>query len=282
MSFTVSSWNVEFFGSRRKGDNTADVLARIERVFEYLRAEIDTDVYAIYEANGAQVFGAATSMFPDYSWRITEGSGSQDILIGSRRPVFVTDRTEFGQGFNGPLRPGSLVTLNDGGENYSMLFLHLKAAGEPIDFGVRVHQHEKARSLRKALDRGAPGGQRANFIVAGDLNSVGMNLSFSDADVLLMDEVDRLHTMYGSNWDRMPIREKTHPTTFWNGPGSSDPPSDIDHVAAAERIQFAATAGGAEIEVKGWPEEATDAAKAQWIADFSDHALLRFEVTGAQ
>ena len=283
MSFTVSAWNVEFFGSKRKGDNNADVLARIDRVFHYLRAEIDTDIFAIFEANGAQVFGQATTLFPEYSWQITEGSGSQDILIGARRPIFVTERTEFSQGFNGPLRPGALVSIVDDGETYSMLFLHLKAADEAIDFGVRVHQHEKARSLRKALDRAA-GDERANFIVAGDLNSVGLGLTFSDQDIELEDEVARLKEMYGSRWDLMPVREKTHPTTFWNGPGSSDDPSDLDHVAAAERVQFAPVAGagnGAEIEVKGWPEEATDAAKGQWIRDFSDHALLRFEVVGA-
>jgi endonuclease/exonuclease/phosphatase family metal-dependent hydrolase len=159
-----------------------------------------------------------------------------------------------------------------------MLFLHLKAADAPIDFGVRVHQHEKARSLRKVLDKAAPG-DRANFIVAGDFNGVGMNLSFSKGDIKLKTELDRLETMYGSSRDGMPIREKTHPNTFWNGPGSSDPPSDIDHVAAAEQIQFAQVAG-VDVEVKGWPEETTPARQAKWIRDFSDHALLRFRVTG--
>jgi len=239
MSFTVSSWKVEFFGSKRKGDSSAEVTARIDRVFNYLRDEIDTDIYAIYEANGSQVFTHATTMFPDYTWKITEGSGSQDILVGSRRPIFITDRTEFGKGFNGPLRPGALVTLNDDGETYSMLFLHLKAADKAID------------------------------------------LTFSDADVELVDEVKRLRTMYGSRFDHMPVRDKTREHTFWNGPGTSDPPSDIDHVAAAERIQFAPV-NGAEVEVKGWPEEPSPEAMGNWIGDFSDHALLRFEVTGVQ
>ena len=279
MAFSVTCWNVEFFGSKRKGDMNADVVARIDRVFNYLHDEIDTDIYVIFEANGEQVFGPATTLFPDYHWDITEGSGSQDILIGARRPVFITERTEFARGFNGPLRPGSLVTLTDGGVNYSMLFLHLKAADEAIDFGVRVHQHEKARSLRKALDGAAPAGERANFIVAGDLNSVGLGLSFSDSDITLANEVARVKEMYSSRWDRMPVRAKSHDVTFWNGPGSSSPPSDLDHVAAAEQIRFAGVAG-ADVEVKGWPERATDAQKAKWIRDYSDHALLRFEVLG--
>ncbi len=278
MSFSVSAWNVEFFGSKRKGDNRQAVTDRVKRVFDYLEREIATDIYVIFEANGSQVFGQARAHFPDYTWQITEGSGSQDILVGSRLPVFITERTEFAKGFSGPLRPGTLVTVDDAGINYSMLFLHLKAADSPIDFGVRIHQHEEARSLRKALDKAAPG-NRANFIVAGDFNGVGMNLTFSKSDIELKKELERLNKMYGSARDGMPIRKKTHDVTFWNGPGSSDPQSNIDHVAAAKQIQFDQVAG-ADIEVKGWPEEATPAKQGKWIGDFSDHALLRFRVTG--
>lgn len=280
MSFTVLSWNVEHFGSKRPGESAADVQERIDRVFARLKQpDLEADVYAISEVNGAQVFDKVKAEFADYSWQITEGTGAQEILIGFRIPAFVTQRLEFSKGFNGPLRPGALVAVTHQGQDYAMLFLHLKAADAPIDFGVRVHQHSKARNLRKVLDKGAPGGQ-ANFIVAGDLNSVGMDLTFSPEDISLDAEVDRLRNMYGSGFDQMPVRAKTHPATFWNGPGSSDPPSDLDHVAAANRINFAPVSG-AEVAVKGWPEEATDAAKGQWIADFSDHAAVRFTVTGA-
>ena len=282
MSFSVSAWNVEFFGSKRKGDSSQEVTDRVERVFKYLAEEIKTDIYVIFEANGAQVVEQARTRLPAYTWTITEGSGSQDILVGSKLPVFITERTEFAHGFKGPLRPGTLVLLEDAGINYSIRFLHLKAADAAIDFGVRVHQHEKARSLRKALDKAAPANQRANSIVAGDLNGVGLNLTFSDADVELDDEVARLKKMYGSSRDKMPVRDKTHLATFWNGPGSSDDPSDIDHVAAAEQIQFKAVGNNAAIEVKGWPEKLTPQEQGEWISDFSDHALLRFEVTGVQ
>ena len=56
MSFSVCAWNVEFFGSKRKGDTRQVVTNRVERVFTYLRDEIDTDLYVIFEANGSQVF----------------------------------------------------------------------------------------------------------------------------------------------------------------------------------------------------------------------------------
>lgn len=279
MAFTVASWNIEFFGSRRPGESHASVQSRIDRVFDYLRDKIDADVYALYEVNGGQVFSKATETFPNYSWQITEGGGAQQILVGFRIPSFVTQRLEFSKGFTGPLRPGLLVTVTDDGENFPMLFLHLKSKDEPIDFGVRSYQHDKARSLRRVLDK-VEEPNRANFIIAGDLNTLGMDLTYSTRDVAIGEEIARLEDMYSSHYDQMALRQKTQPATFWNGPGSSNPPSDLDHVLAADRVVMEQVANGAEIVVKGWPEEATDAAKEAWIADFSDHALLRFRVTG--
>lgn len=281
MGFTVLSWNVEFFGSRRPGEATADVAERIDNVFDLLaQPSTKADVFAIYEVNGSQVFEPVKTAFPDYVWTISEGPGSQQILVGARVPAFVTHRSEFSHGFTGPLRPGLLVTVTDDGHDYPILFLHLKAADAAIDFGVRVHQHEKARSLRRALDGVGQNGDRANFIVAGDFNNVGMGLTFSDRDITLDDERDRIRTMYQSHYDRMVLLPKSAPVTFWNGPGSSDRPSDIDHVLAAAHIDFAALPGGARVEVLGWPQEPTDAAQADWIRRFSDHAILRFTVNG--
>lgn len=278
MAFSVLSWNVEFFGSRRPGESSQTIQNRIERVFaELAKPGIRADIITIYEAKGAQVIGAAQTTFPAYSWHISDGVGSQQILVGSRLPrTFVTSRAEFSRGFNGPLRPGMLLSVDHNGDQYSLLFLHLKAAGIPIDFGVRSDQHQKVRSLRRALDNGSPGGQ-ARFIVAGDFNSVGLDLSFSPADISTAEENARLAAMYGSRFDDMPLRTKTHAVTFWNGPGSSDPPVDIDHVVAASNVQFAPV-GGAEVEVKGWPELATPGQQGDWIRRFSDHAILRFTV----
>ena len=281
MAFSVCSWNVEFFGSRRPDETDEEIARRIDDVFEFLAApEIRSDIFAIYEVNGAQVFGKVTEAFPEYSWQITEGSGTQQILVGFRIPAFVTQRVEFTRGFTGPLRPGVLMTVNHDGQIYSMLFLHLKAADAVIDFGVRAYQHDKARSLRKALDAGSPSG-RANFILAGDLNNVGMNLSFSNRDITIAEEIERLRAMYGSRFDDLVLLGKTSEATFWNGPGSSDPPADIDHVVAASRVRFAPVSGDKSVAVKGWPELPSDSEKLAWIRRFSDHALLRFTVEGA-
>jgi hypothetical protein len=281
MAFSVCSWNVEFFGSRRSGETHAQVADRIDDVFDLLTSpEVQSDVFAIYEVNGGQVFDKVSEALPDYSWQITEGSGTQQILVGFRIPAFVTQRIEFSRGFTGPLRPGALVTVHDQGQVYPMLFLHLKAADAAIDFGVRSYQHDKVRSLRKSLDAAAAT-DRANFIIAGDLNNVGMNLSFSRRDISIDEEIERMRHMYESRYDELVLLEKSADATFWNGPGSSDPPSDIDHVFAASRVKMATLPGGASVEVKGWPELATDEEKAAWIRRFSDHALLRFTVEGA-
>lgn len=281
MAFSVCSWNVEFFGSRRPGETHAQVATRIDDVFDLLAsAEIKSDVFAIYEVNGGQVFDKVSAAFPEYSWQITEGPGTQQILVGFRIPAFVTQRIEFSRGFTGPLRPGVLVTVHDQGQVYPMLFLHLKAADAAIDFGVRSYQHDKVRSLRKSLDAAAAT-DRANFIMAGDLNNVGMNLSFSRRDITISEEIDRVKHMYESRYDELVLLQKNADATFWNGPGSSDPPSDIDHVVAASRVNMATLAEGGSVAVKGWPELATDDEKAAWIRRFSDHALLRFTVEGA-
>jgi hypothetical protein len=281
VAFSVCSWNVEFFGSKRPGESQAQVNSRIDDVFDLLaQPGIQADVFAVYEVNGAQVFQKVTNAFPDYSWQITEGPGTQQILVGFRVPAFVTQRVEFSHGFTGPLRPGILVTVPHQGQIYPMLFLHLKAADAAIDFGVRAYQHDKVRSLRKTLDTAATA-ERANFIVAGDLNNVGMNLSFSSRDISIDDEIARLRHMYESRFDELVLLEKTANATFWNGPGSSDPPSDIDHVVAASRVNLTALTGDRKVEVKGWPELGTDADKGAWIRRYSDHALLRFTIEGA-
>lgn len=173
-----------------------------------------------------------------------------------------------------------LVTVPDGGHDYPMLFLHLKAADVPVDFGVRVDQHERARNLHRVLDNGDANGQ-ARFIVAGDLNSVGLDLTFSKHDIGPAEENDRIRSMYGSRFEQMVMHDKTHDSTFWNGPGSSDAPVDIDHVIAATNVALAPVNGDPQVmvEVKGWPELETQSQQQDWINRYSDHAALRFTVT---
>ena len=135
--FSVVSWNVEHFGKTRQGEDAADVADRIDRVFNLIEG-LDPDVIALYEVKGSEVFEPARSRFAGHGWAISEGGGSQKILVGHRDRLqgFVTFRAEFSRGFTGPLRPGLLLAVTDDSEDYALLFLHLKAADALMDFAV--------------------------------------------------------------------------------------------------------------------------------------------------
>ena len=73
---------------------------------------------------------------------------------------------------------------------------------------------------------------------------------------------------------------KSYPHTFFNGSNSTYPPSNLDHVFAADHITFAdVDATGAKVFIGGWVLQSTDAKKDDWIAKFSDHAPIIFTVT---
>ena len=75
----------------------------------------------------------------------------------------------------------------------------------------------------------------------------------------------------------MRLLAKSHATTWSNGSRSRYPESDLDHVLASTPLAFKPL-GGAEVEVRGWPQLVTTAERDAWIRDYSDHGLLVFEV----
>ena len=77
--FSVASWNVEHF----KDDPTGQ---RIARVVDFVKAQ-DPDVFGIYEVEGATVFDALVTQMPNYTFQITEGVETQEILIGVKKTV---------------------------------------------------------------------------------------------------------------------------------------------------------------------------------------------------
>ena len=96
----------------------------------------------------------------------------------------------------------------------------------------------------------------ANFIWMGDLNTMGMDLSYSDKDMDGAEELER----YKQRLARKGMRylSKTHPHTWWGGTQSQYPRSDLDHAFASESIELE-TFDGALIDVRGWPELPTAA-----------------------
>ena len=85
-AFSVASWNVKHFTS-------AGRRSRVDRVVSFLAAQ-EADVVAVYEAEGAEVWRELMERLPGYSFFITEGQNTQEILLGTRGGLtaFVTQK----------------------------------------------------------------------------------------------------------------------------------------------------------------------------------------------
>ena len=273
--FSVASWNVEHF----KDDPTG---ARIARVIDFVKAQ-DPDVFGLYEVEGATIFNALVTKLPNYTFQITEGLETQEILVGVKKTLtaFITQKTEFRSGTT-HMRPGQLVTITRGGDHYALLFLHLSSGSDPRGMGLRDDMLERAFEFRKVLDASAGANGRANYLFLGDQNTMGLEYPF-DRGIEAAIELKK--------WDRYAARAKirmrrlvkTHDASWFNGSTSSIPPSNLDHVFASDHLKFRvfrrpADGGDAEVAVRGWVDQPTPAKKDDWIAKYSDHSLLYFEI----
>ena len=265
-AFSVASWNVENF---KKNPN------RIVRLLSFLN-EQNADVFGLYEVESADVYAALVAEMSHYQFHITEGPQTQEILVGVRKTLtaFYTQKVEFKSG-NTYLRPGALLTVHVDDADYPVLFLHTKSSTKPIGLGLRDDMFERAFKFRKTLDKVSSnaGEGPANFIFLGDLNTMGMTYPFK-REIIVDFELRKLDS--NAKKVKMNRLHKNQPHTWWNGPGGL-PPSNLDHVIAASHLQFKKF-GGAEVDVRGWPQLATEAEQTEWIRNFSDHALLFFQV----
>ena len=268
-AFSVASWNVEHF----KGDP-----ARADRVIAFLAAQ-SPDVFALYEVEGTESFEALVSGMPGHTFHITEGQQVQEILVGVRQKLtaFFTQKTEFRSGASA-MRPGALLTITVDGEHYPLLFLHTASMNDPRGLGLRDDMLLRACEFRKTLNKAADG--CANFIFMGDFNTMGMKYKYvKGRDIKPTDELTKL----AKEAEKMKMRmlTKDGPATWSNGSKSSLRPSNLDHVVAAEHLGFKMF-NGAEVTLRGWPQEGTIAKQDAWIRDYSDHALMYFEVEKVQ
>lgn len=278
--FSIASWNVEHFGTER---DSAVRDARVRRVVDFLAAQ-DPDIFALFEVEGKHVFDSLVEGMPGYTFQITEGPQTQEILVGVRRNItaFITQKVEYRSGTT-HMRPGQLVTVRTSdGHDYSILFLHVASGVAPRGMGLRDDMVQRAFDFRKVLDKAAGGRGEARYLVLGDLNSMGLDYPFGraiDAETELR-KWDKEARRVAVQMNRLP---KTHHASWSNGSGSRIPDSALDHVYAASRLRFRdfplADGATAAVSVRGWVDEPTDAKKDQWIADYSDHCLLYLEVT---
>ncbi len=114
-------------------------------------------------------------------------------------------------------------------------------------------------------------------IFMGDLNTMGMNLSYSKKDVSAEEEILRLGKRLGSKSVGMKILSKSVEETYWPGSKSRYPVGNLDHVIAADHLEFKKF-NGASVSVRGWVEEDSPSKRDRWAEKFSDHSLLYFEV----
>jgi hypothetical protein len=169
------------------------------------------------------------------------------------------------------------LTVNN--KHYPILFLHTKSGNDPKGLGLRDDMLVRACDFRSALDKAAGGKGKANYIFLGDLNTMGMHYEYvSGKDISAEVEIEKLKKMTARY--KMRVLAKDSPASWWNGPESSLPPSNLDHVIAANHLKFTKF-GDAEVSALGWPKEASPAKQGQWIEKYSDHALLYFEVQEA-
>ena len=275
--FSVASWNVEHF---KKKNNDPDQQKRCERVIQYLTDQ-DPDVFGLYEVEGKEVFTEIVSKMPGYTFHITEGPQVQEILVGVKQGFtsFFTQKIEFKTGVNA-LRPGALLTLTINGKNYPLLFLHAKSHSDPRSFGLRDDIIYRSLKFVNVLNKLSPN-ERANYIVMGDLNTMGMDITYlNEKDISADLEIERISARSSRYYDLRMI-SKTAPYTWSNGTNSNYDDSNLDHVLAAEHLRFKKFTKGNQtgyVDVRGWVDEDTDAKKDKWIRDYSDHNLLYFEV----
>jgi len=98
-----------------------------------------------------------------------------------------------------------------------------------------------------------------------------------DAETELCKWDERASRYYGMHRLR-----KTHNQTCNGGSTSSFEPANLDHVYAAKHLAFKlfknANNEDVEVDLGGWVNEPSVVAQDIWIAKYSDHSLLYFEV----
>ena len=264
--FSVLSWNVKHFKLQKK-----DVEVILNQIKKF-----DPDVMAIYEVTGKDVYSYMMKYFPEHSFFITEGPQSQEILVGTRNTLhaFTTQRTEFKRS-NTYLRPGTLTSFQISGVEYTMLFLHTKSMTAPVGFGIRDDQFKNAFNLKKKLDSKAGGRDKSNFIIVGDLNTMGMVYPFKKS---IQFDVELQKMAKNADSRGMRFLKKDYDFTWTNG---NTMLGNLDHVIASNQIKFNKFSSDFEVIVSGWKELLSKENKKQFryfVTKVSDHNSLYFEI----
>lgn len=278
-AFSVAAWNVEHFGAEFKGRPKRQA----DRVCEFIWKH-RADIICLMEVRSVEVFMPLFSELRGYNFHATDGDQNQEMLVAVRSDMdcFVTERRDMKAG-NQHLRPGFLVTPRVGGEFYPIMFLHLKSARTPDGYGLRQAMLRRALKYNEfAVDylRRAGVNKEAHYMFAGDLNTMGLSGAGRKGNISGLEEVQDLAKLAQQNG--MELVKKDSEFTFRNPGGALI--ADLDHVVRRDHIRFnkvprrRGSPRDAEVECIGWPDLPLDLRKDKWIEDYSDHAMLRWEV----
>ncbi len=264
-AFSVVSWNVKHFKSPK---------ARIDMAVSFLKSQ-DADIIALYEVFGKEVFTEMVKHFPGYSFHITEGKSSQEILLGIRNSLdsFITQKLEFTSGTT-HVSPGLLATIIHNGSLYPMLFMNIDSSPTTQGMGLRHEMMQRAFKYRERLDKLAweQGDAKVNYIFLGDLETMGMNHPYGKS----IDAYTEIRKWDDEECKKYNMRRlmKSHDLTYRSCNGQQE--GDYDHVYVAEHLNFTRF-GDAEVDVRGWVTEPDNMQK-EWREKYSPHSLLYFEV----
>ena len=146
-------WNVRHFNASSNNKGWLGFReSRAERVFMKISEE-NPDIFGISEVTDDEVFKAMEKILPDYSYSITDGSQSQETLVGVRNslsPVF-RQKAEF-KGGSSTLRPAALTRIFNGDNPVRVLFCHLKSSTEADSFELRKKMCQEAAKLKRSFN----------------------------------------------------------------------------------------------------------------------------------
>lgn len=268
MGFSVLSWNVEHFGG-------GETPARQNAVVKHLKDQ-DPDIFGIIEVENADIRKLMEKSFPNHDFFLTDGPQLQEILVGCRRGVFeqklFVQKREYQEG-NDKLRPGAMLSVRQGSVWTNILFLHTDSGVDAGAFGNRFDNFRKVWSLARALGRVADAND-PRMLVLGDFNTMGLSFpgtKKADQRVAAAVEINGLKDLAAK--EGLVLLEKSHQSTYWSATYGE---SNLDHVFASENLAKQITG---KVEVRGWVQETSVAAKKKWTTDISDHSALVFSIS---
>jgi hypothetical protein len=276
MGIRVAFWNIENF--RGNWDRLETVTREV--------AAFRPDIFCFCEiTDKATMRYLVRQVFDDYDFGVSDGTGRIELLVGWRRNTFdhalFTQRREFQSG-NQYLRPGALLSVMILEQYYTFLFMHADSGTEyEKDYKNRQEMFENVWKLKSSLKAIEGRFSELNFMVIGDLNTMGHNGSNGVSAIDGASEIAKLREDAAANGMR--LLDKTHDRTLaWDRSANGEYKySNLDHMLATENMKFKTLSGSngvrAPVRVRGWVDvEEND--QSEFIEKVSDHTPIHCEV----